>query len=151
MRFNKHAKDSRSRLSILKASGFDKTVSKQLAIENVTQAAARNALCHGILQLAHEFGWHNILHIHDEIMIICDKNQVAVLAARDALLRVFGPKSNHPMTWAVLIKPDEVSVTSSMWEDDLDLQPPTEKNKFKGFDRWRKIEQGTPDCLDNLP
>ena len=151
MRYNKFQKDSASRLTIVKAGGLEKVFTKQLAIENVTQAAARNALCSGLLELKHKYGVNNVLHIHDEIMIICDRNRQAVLDARDQLTSVYGPKSTHPLDWAVLIKPSDISVTSSLWEEELDLLPPTEKNGFKGNDRWRKIEEGVEGCLDNLP
>jgi hypothetical protein len=151
MRKNMLDKNAKPRMSILKANACDKIFTRQLAIENVTQAAARNALCYGLLQLKKEFGTGDVLHIHDEVLIICDRNRNAALAAKEQLVKVFGPSNNHPMDWAVLIKPEEISATESLYEDEVDLQPPSEKNGGKGFDRWRKIEENADDCLLFLP
>lgn len=141
-------------LTIRKANGTIKPFTKQLAIENVTQAAARNALCYGLLQLE-KLGYEDILHVHDEVMLIVPKNRESVLKARDDLLSVFGPHAkDKPLNWAVLIKPEEISVTQSLYEDETDIAK-TIKNKdgsaAPGPDRWGKIERNEPGCLDNLP
>jgi hypothetical protein len=130
------------RLTIIKSAGFFKPFTRQLAIENVTQAAARNALCHGVAQLE-KMGYQDCLHIHDEIMLIVPRTRESALAARQALVDVFGPNSNHPMGWACLVKPSEISVTESIYEAESDFDP------AKG-NRWGKIDANTPDCLDNL-
>jgi hypothetical protein len=130
-------------LTIRKANGLFKNFSPQLAIENVTQAAARNALCEGLDQLA-KLGYADVLHIHDEAFLLVDKNRAAVLHAREALLKVFGPGHNLSCGWAALVKPKEISVTESMWEEEADFDP------TKG-NRWGRIEQNQPDCLENLP
>jgi hypothetical protein len=132
-----------------------KPFTKQLAIENVTQAAARNALCDGLIKLE-KMGYTDILHVHDEIMLLVRKERNAVLKAREDLLKVFGPNATgKPMGWAVLIKPEEVSITQSLYEDEDDLAV-TIKNKKTGEirpggDRWGKIERNELLCLDNLP
>jgi hypothetical protein len=137
-------------LTIRKANGPPKIFTRQLSIENVTQAAARNGLCWGIAELEKR-GEPHVLHVHDEALLIVDRKREAILKARERLLEVFGPKGPSPLGWAMLMKPDEVTVTESMYEDEIDIQPPSEKNKMKGFNRWQKIEQGTEDCLLYLP
>jgi hypothetical protein len=146
---------SEYRLCIRKASGVVKPFTKQLAIENVTQAAARNALCDGLIKLE-KLGYQDILHVHDEIMLMVPKERNAVLKARDDLLSVFGPSaSGKPMGWAVLIKPEEISVTQSLYEDEDDLAVTITNKKTgetrPGGDRWGKIERAEANCLANLP
>lgn len=138
------------KLTVMKAMGFYKPFTKQLAIENVTQAAARNAMCMGVETLDH-MGWPDIIHVHDEIMIVCKRERNTVLAARDALVTAFGPNHKMPYKWAILVKPDEITVTESMWEEESDIMVPNEKNKFTGNDRWGKLERNEPECLANLP
>lgn len=153
LRVNKLARDDKPRLTILKANGLDKPFTKQLAIENVTQAAARNALCWGLLQLEERYGQRNILHVHDEVLLIVDRKRESVLAAKQQLIDVFGPKAGHPLDWSVLIKPDEISVTQSLWEDEDDIKHEFDKEKqiWKGGDRWGKIQRGDADMFANLP
>jgi hypothetical protein len=153
MRRDIFSNNNKPRLTIRKALGFDKPFTKQLAIENVTQAAARNALCYGLLDLKNRFGITNVLHIHDEVMIICDRNRQAVMDAKKHLLDVFGPKSSHPLSWAVLIKPDEVSVTRSLWEseDDIKWKKNPESGLYEGGNRWGRIEANAEDMFANLP
>ena len=142
-----------NKLTIIKSTGQFKPFTRQLAIENVTQAAARNMLCWGVAELE-KLGFPNVLHIHDEVMIIVPRTREAALAARDALIKVFGPKGNSPLGWATLIKPSEISVTESMWEDEMDFTPPFKDPKtgeMKGGDRWGKIERNEMGCLENLP
>ena len=149
-------KDDRAepKLTILKATGEQKPFTKQLAIENVTQSAARNALCYGLLELKKR-GVMDILHIHDEVMIITDRKRDAVLAARQHLIDVFGPGNNHPMDWAILIKPEEITVTESMYEDEVDVAVPKlnkETGKMsEGNDRWGKIQRNEPDMFVGIP
>ncbi len=131
------------KLTVLKATGQFKPFTKQLAIENVTQAAARNSLCWGVAKLD-QMGWGDCLHIHDEILLIVDRKRETILAARDAMVSVFGPGSCHPLNWACLVKPSEISVTESIYESEDDFNP-------KKGNRWGRIEENTPDCLENLP
>jgi hypothetical protein len=55
----------------------------------------------------------------------------------------------------VLIKPDEISVTESMYEDEDDFAPSTKivnkKTGRKGGGRWERIEANTTDCFADLP
>lgn len=153
VRTNKMTNQGKPQLTILKANGLDKPFTRQLAIENVTQAAARNALCAGLLQLEDKYGTRDILHVHDEVLIITDRKREAVLAAKQQLIDVFGPKAGHPLDWAILIKPEEISVTQSLWEEETDIMHffDEQKQEWKGGDRWGKIERGDSDMFDNLP
>lgn len=153
VRTNKMTNQGKPQLTILKANGLDKPFTRQLAIENVTQAAARNALCAGLLQLEDKYGTRDILHVHDEVLIITDRKREAVLAAKRQLIDVFGPKAGHPLDWAILIKPEEISVTQSLWEEETDIMHffDEQKQEWKGGDRWGKIERGDSDMFDNLP
>jgi hypothetical protein len=126
------------KLTVLKATGIFKPFTRQLAIENVTQAAARNGLCWGIAELE-KLGFPDVLHVHDEILIIAHRTREAVLRAKEAMIKVFGPGSNHPLKWACLVKPDDISVTESMWENE-------EENKS----RWERIVNNSPGCLLQL-
>lgn len=153
LRTNKLVNEGKARLTILKANGLDKPFTKQLAIENVTQAAARNALCYGLLQLEDRYGERNALHVHDEVLLIVDRKREAVLEARQRLIDTFGPKAGHPMDWAILIKPDEISCTQSLWEEEEDIIHVFDEKKqaWKGGDRWGRIERGDANMFDNLP
>jgi hypothetical protein len=130
-------------LTVRKSNGLFKPFTPQLAIENVTQASARNALCMGLEQLD-RLGYRDVIHIHDEVFLIVPRKREAVLAARDALLTTFGPNHKLPYGWAVLVKPKEITVTESLWEEESDVDP-------KVGDRWGKIERNDPDCLEDLP
>lgn len=151
MRINPFDPDSRGpQLTVRKANGSFKPFTPQLSIENVTQSAARNGLCAGLLEFNRR-GFRDIIHVHDEVMLITPRNRESILAARDALVDVLGPNHTMPYGWAILIKPDEVSVTESMYEDESDFTVPTAKNGMKGNDRWGKLERNEPGCLDGLP
>lgn len=148
---------SEPKLTIRKSNGTYKPFTPQLAIENVTQAAARNALCYGLLQLE-KMGYQDILHVHDEIMLIVPRTREATLKAKDDLLAVYGPKADKPLKWAVLIKPDEVTLTQSLYEDENDVAVTVRKKRPDGTeyeepgpDRWGKILRAEPGCLENLP
>lgn len=145
--------DDQKKLTIRKAVGEFKAFTPQLAIENITQAAARNAMCMGVERLE-GLGFKDVIHVHDEIMILCRRERNHVLAARDALLKVFGPGHTMPYAWSILVKPDEVTLTESMYEDETDVAV-TIKNKegqeVPGPDRWGRIERNEPGCLLYLP
>ena len=119
----------------------------------MVQSAARNALCTGLLQLD-DAEYRDVLHIHDEIMLIVPREREAVLHARDALLDVYGPKHTMPYAWSILVKPSEVSVTASLYEDEDDFAVPylhAKSNTMRGNDRWGKIERNELGCLEQLP
>ena len=140
-------------LSIIKSTGIIKPFLRPLGIENVTQAAARNMLCFGVAELE-KLGHPDVIHVHDELLVITERKREAVLSARDALLQIFGPKGRSPLGWATLIKPDEISVSESMWDDEMDIALPKFNEKtgqVEGGDRWGKIERNDPGCLENLP
>ena len=145
--------DTDKKLTIRKATGEFKIFTPQLAIENITQAAARNALCMGVASLDH-MGFKDVIHVHDEVMILCKRERNAVLAARDALLTCFGPKHTMPYAWAILVKPEEITLTESLYEDENDVArfvKNAEGIEVPGPDRWGKIERNEPGCLIGLP
>jgi hypothetical protein len=142
--FSKSRKSDR--LTIRKSTTlWPKPFSRQLAIENVTQAAARNALCMGIEEME-KLGYRRYFHIHDELLLIVEKKREAVLKAREDILHVFGPGHALPYGWALLMNPDDIAVSQSLWEDENDVKPEADG----GFARWEKIRAGTPDCFANL-
>lgn len=146
-----HGTQQRTQLSILKSTDAPKGFSPQLAIENVTQAAARNGVC-DIVELLEQYGFPDAIHIHDEILLIVPREREAVLKARDAMIRAAGP--SHPLSfgWALLIKPSEITVTESLWEDEDDIAKPytNKKGLLVGNDRWGKIERNEPGMFDDL-
>ena len=141
-------------LSILKAYKDPRAFTRQIAIENVVQAAARNGLCLGLLALRHHFGYNDILHVHDEVMLVVPRQRDTVFAARAALLSIFGPAGSHPMSWTMLMKPEEITVTQSLWEDALDVAVPHRdpvSGIILGGDRWGRLERNEPTALEELP
>lgn len=113
-----------------------------MGIENVIQSAARNALCTGLLLLDKMLGFPYVLHVHDEVMIVCPKTPAAILAARNALKLVFGPGGllSGRWQWAVLIDPREINVSQSLWEDA------SLPDKL-----WPQLEAGDATLLASLP
>lgn len=139
------------RMTIRKSTGVIKPFSPNLAIENVTQAAARNGLCMGVEKLE-RLGFPDCLHIHDEAMLIVPRERNAVLAARQALLDTFGPGNSLPFGWATVIKPDEITVTQTLFEDEMDVAWFQDKDtgEWKGNRRWQRIEANEPDMFKDL-
>ncbi len=132
-----------------------------IVVENVVQSSARNALCAAKLELDRR-GWHYLLSVHDEILIICDQNPATVLKARQDLLEVTGPGNKLGWEWATVINPAEVNVSKSLYEQPMEtLLPPIGEKTVKGKVKpiygspaawWMKL--GEPDgakLLDNLP
>jgi hypothetical protein len=116
--------------------------SVNIGIENLVQSAARNALCMGLLELDRR-GYPYVLHVHDEVMIVCERSCAAVTAARQALLDVFGPGgwiSKQGWQWAVLINPAETTISQSLWDDEKAAQL-----------LWPRIAAGESAALDHLP
>jgi hypothetical protein len=116
--------------------------SVNIAIENLVQSAARNALCMGLLELDRR-GFPYVLHVHDEVLIVCERTTSAVNAARAALLDVFGPGgwlSRQGWEWSVLINPAEIGVSQSLWEDDTLSEQ-----------LWPRIANHDAAALENLP
>jgi len=145
---------AKPRLTIRKASGELKAFTRQLAIENLTQAAARNGMCMGVAMLDKK-GFPDCIHVHDEALLIVPKNRGAVLAARQAIIDVFGPGGPLPFKWSVLVKPADITVTQSMYESEEDVQVPS-LDKTTGLlgpgnDRWGKLMRGEPTMFVDLP
>ncbi len=92
-------------------------VTKNLLIENVTQAAARNGTVQAKLEL-HRRGYRHILSVHDEVKLAVPRTVEAVLRARQDLLEVMGPGGYlaNKWDWAIVIDPNEISVSSSLYE-----------------------------------
>lgn len=153
LRVSDPANPDEKALTVLKSSGEFKRFSRQLAIENVTQAAARNALCWGVAELE-KLGFADTIHIHDEALLVVPRTRHDVLAARDALIQIFGPGGRSPLGWATIIRPDEITITRSLWEEESDIAIPKLNEKtglIEGGDRWGKIERNESGCLENLP
>lgn len=140
------------RMTTRKATGVMKPFTINLAIENVTQAAARNGLCIGVAHLE-RLGFPDCLHIHDEALLIVPKRRDAVLAAREALLTAFGPNNTSPFGWATIIKPEEITVTQSLFEDEKDVEWKynDKTGLYEGGRRWQRIEGNEADMFDGLP
>lgn len=110
-------------------------------IENLIQAAARNALCMGLLELDRR-GFPYVLHVHDEVMIVTERSCAAVNTARQALLDVFGPGgwiSKQGWEWSVLINPKETTISQSLWDDEALSQS-----------LWPRIAAGDDTALEGL-
>jgi hypothetical protein len=110
-----------------------------VAIENVTQAWARNVLVKGKLKLR-DMGYPRILSVHDEVKLYVPRTPVAVLDAADALIEVFGPGNDLGFGNAVVINPAEVTVCGTLW--DPEVMP-------EGF--WEALNSGDDSVLTNLP
>jgi hypothetical protein len=93
-------------------------VTKNLLIENVTQAAARNATVQAKRILSREYGYRHILSVHDELLLAVHRTTQAVCKARHDLLAVMGPQGrlSDDWGWSVIINPDEISVSQSLYE-----------------------------------
>jgi hypothetical protein len=112
-----------------------------IGIENLVQSASRNALCAGLLELDRR-GFHYVLHVHDEVKIVCERTCAAVTAARQALLDVFGPGgwiSQQGWEWSVLINPAETTISQSLWDDEKLSQA-----------LWPRIAAGESAALEGL-
>lgn len=93
-------------------------LSPNLMLENPTQSAARNGLVKGQLQLK-RMGYDYQYSVHDEVLLMIDRTREAVLAARDALLQVYGPGNSLGYGWAIVIDPSEITVTESLHEEPV--------------------------------
>jgi len=107
------------------AKGY-RPLTRTVMIENVTQSAARNALCLGQLRLR-DMGYKYQLSVHDEILLVVPRDEATVRRARADLLSVFGPGNSLGYGWAVCIDPSEINVSQSMYEtatdwNNLDLE-----------------------------
>lgn len=111
-------------------------------IENIVQSAARNALCQGLLELKRR-GHPYILHVHDEVMIVTHRTPAAMLAARQDMIDVFGPGgwiSRQGWDWAVVVKPDDITMSRTLYDDEKWSQQ-----------AWAKLMTGDASPLGELP
>lgn len=93
-----------------------RALTKNILIENVTQSCARNALAEGMLRLQDEYPYQ--LSVHDEELLIVQRDKDHVERARQALVSVFGPGNTLGYDWAITIKPSDVSISKTMYEDE---------------------------------
>lgn len=116
--------------------GF-RVLTRQILVENVTQATARNALVQG-KRMLHKLGWEYLLSVHDELLIACPLDRDEILRARSNLLDVFGPGNSLGYGPAVIINPEEINVSRSLYETEL------------GMDWWKELlTAGDPSKLLN--
>lgn len=125
-------------------------------IENIVQSAARNAGCQAKLELTRR-GYPWVYSVHDEIMLAVPRTREWVLRARQDFLDVLGPNRLPGWKWSVLINPDEITVTRTMWEvEPGQLLPPIgEKNGKPVYPKnhvwWDRLAAGEESLLENLP
>jgi len=111
-------------------------------IENITQSAARNALCTGLLELDRR-GYPYILHVHDEVMMLVPRDRDAVLQARKDMIEVFGPGgyvASKGWDWSAIIKPGDITMSRTLYEDE----------KWAGS-AWTRLAQGDLSVFKELP
>lgn len=113
-------------------------VHRSLLIENVTQSAARIMLINAKLELRRR-GWKLIDSVHDEILILCPRERNAVLKARADLLEVMSPAGPLGYGWAFYAKPNEVTVTRTLYEDE-----------GEAMKAWEKLEKNDPTWTEHL-
>ena len=115
-------------------------LTKNVMIENIVQSAARNAMCEAQLRLR-AMGYPYQLTVHDELMLIVPRDPAVVLGAREALLKVLGPGNDLGWGWSILVNPDEINVSQTLYETDMD-------KLCKGW--WGKLAAGDHTMLDLL-
>lgn len=112
-----------------------RALTKNILIENVVQAWARNALVRGKVALD-RYGYRYILSVHDEIIVVVPKRVEAVRRARDDIIEVYGPGNALGYEWAAVINPAEVSCSRTLYEVE------------QGPAWWDNL---TPEALEQLP
>jgi hypothetical protein len=108
---------------------------------NCIQSASRNAMCAAQLRLR-DLGYPYQLTVHDELMLIVPRNREAVLGAREALLNVLGPGNTLGWDWSILVNPDEINCSQTLYEVDME-------KVAKGW--WKNLAAGDESMLDLLP
>lgn len=111
-------------------------------IENITQSAARNALCCGLLELDRR-GYPYVLHVHDEVMLLVPRTRDAVLQAKQDMIEVFGPGGHVACLgwdWSAIIKPGDITMSRTLYEDE-------------GWAKsaWTRLAQGDLSVFKELP
>jgi hypothetical protein len=97
-------------------------------------------MCEAQLKLRDE-GYPYQLTVHDELMLIGPKDPEWVLGAREALLKVLGPGNDLGWGWAILVNPDEINCSRTLFEVDME-------KIAKGW--WKNLPTD-PTMLDLLP
>lgn len=128
----------------------DRKVTPNIVIENVTQAAGRNAVALGMLVLSTDHGYHDQLNIHDELLLAIDHRVseselcTNLVRARDAMIEVCSPGGavSNVFDWAAVIDPKKITVSATLWDSDPDDICP---------DFWKRIESHDYSVLDLLP
>jgi hypothetical protein len=129
----------------------DRKVTPNICIENVTQAAGRNAVALGMLALASDYGYRDQLNIHDELLLAVPHAGVsdydlcnALVAAKKAMVEVCSPGGgvSNVFDWAAVIDPSKITVSATLWDSDPDDICP---------DFWKRIENHDFSVLDLLP
>jgi hypothetical protein len=134
-------------------------ITPNILIENVVQSCARNSICAAKLELKRR-GWHYLLSVHDELMIVCSRDRATVLKARSDLLDVLGPGNALGWDWAAVVNPDEINVSQSLFEKDMgELLPAIGTKLVRGKEKlvypkasewWGRLEAGEDSLLDVL-
>lgn len=113
-------------------------ITKNVLIENIVQSAARNALCEAQIKLR-GMGYPYQLSVHDELMLIGPRDPGWVLGAREALLKVLGPGNDLGWGWSILINPDEINCSQTLYETNQSL------------DWWNRLRTGDATPLLEIP
>jgi hypothetical protein len=113
-----------------------------ILIENVVQAAGRNAMASGMLLL--EPRYPHILNVHDEALLVIDDDPVQAVNAHDAMIHVYGPGGLVSKTWewTCVMEPWGINVSRSLWEEDVNKIEP---------DFWKKLRAGDASLLTRIP
>ena len=111
-------------------------------IENVVQAAGRNAIADGMLRLSPTYPY--ILNIHDEVLLAVPNTTKDVHDAYTFLDYMYGPDGSvsSRWDWTCIMNPAEINVSHSLWEEDV--------LKVHGADFWDRLANGDQALLDRV-
>ena len=104
-------------------------------IENVVQSTARIGLCRGMLRMR-DLGYPYQLSVHDELMPVVPRKTDQIIRAKENMASVFGEGNDLGFDWAVYIKPGDITVTESLYEDEKLAK-----------EQWPKIYAGETEVL----
>lgn len=103
--------------SVLAGHRPPRAITPNILIENSVQYWARTGLVKGQL-LLEDLGHRVQLSIHDEVLILARANAESILKARNDLLAVYGPGGSVNMGWSIIINPNAVTVSRSLWDEE---------------------------------